>query len=717
MRFNRVFHRGRLVLFAAAIAMASVLMPFAAHRPASAAEPDTIVNWIDVGPSGPNIGSGKINAFAFVESNPNVMYMAGGWGNTPRESPSQSGIYGTTDRGAHWVALDNGLTNPDGTISSTVNGLWLDQANPSVLLAATEFGGTFRSTDGGASWHNVDPSESTQFAQSGSTLYVASRRGVLASVDGGETWTVSLASALGASTVVTANGVTYAGTMSGDVYRRIGTSWFKKGHPGTGPIHNLAVDPFNTKIVYANVDDQSAWNENLYGSIDSGKTWAFINCPCSIGAQALAASRVVPHRMYLGDDGGGVIYYFTADGNPNPVFNSGAQPFGVDMRYIVVAPGVNKTDDACYLLEDQGLFFAQHCTSGVAPGLADNVADTLTYDVKISSNANNAIVPLQDNSAASSTDGGKNWNYPGAANAGEGGEAFIDPKNPQHCYFAHPDSGLWTSFDACASFSGPVTGGIESLTFDPAHAGKIYAVEGADADAGQIFVSTNSGGSWNASTFSFTQPYQIAQSPADANTFMVATGTATGVNHVYYSHDGGKTFHETSGLPHLLPHIFQGTTWFGTHRFYMTFEPGVAGTILLADHDPATDNLLIYRSVDNGLTFTHVKTIFQPAPARPWPHLQFPTSHERANSKIPYYATRFFGNRLAFNPQPPTGKTPSVVLTTRFGAFISRDVGVTWNRIDKLAISHHFEGLAWNNGFVYLATYGEGVVRSSKRLQ
>ena len=69
------------------------------------------------------------------------MYVAGGWGNTPREPPSGAGIYMTEDRGRHWEASDNGLTNPDGSISSAVNGLWLDQANPSIILAATEFGG------------------------------------------------------------------------------------------------------------------------------------------------------------------------------------------------------------------------------------------------------------------------------------------------------------------------------------------------------------------------------------------------------------------------------------------------------------------------------------------------------------------------------------------------------------------------------------------------
>src|SRR5690242_20771457 len=164
----------------------------------SFATAEASVRWIAVGPNGPQIGSGKVNAFAFVQSNPNIMYVGGGWGNTPRESPSQMGIYGTTDGGAHWTALDKGLTNLDGTTSSVVNGLWLDQTNPSVLLAATEFGGTFRSTNGGLSWANVDRNEATQFAQNGSTVYVATAAGILSSVDDGATWSTSLAVSGGA---------------------------------------------------------------------------------------------------------------------------------------------------------------------------------------------------------------------------------------------------------------------------------------------------------------------------------------------------------------------------------------------------------------------------------------------------------------------------------------------------------------------------------------
>lgn len=710
IRGSRIMRLASAVFSIIALIISFVNMPALAQPVASE------IQWLSLGPAGPQIGSGKINAFAQVSSNPNIMYTGGGWGNTPRESPTEGGIYGTTDGGATWKPMNNGLIGPDRTISSVVNGLWLDQSNPSVMLASTEFGGTFRSTNGGKKWTNVDASEATQFAQVGTKVYLASRRGVLVSSDDGATWTVSLADISGANTVVTAAGATFAGTTAGDVFRlKSGGGWTMTGHPGTGPIHDLAVDPFNTKVVYANVDDPSAWNQNLYGSIDGGVTWTRVNCQCSIGPQAIAFSLVVPDRLYMGDDGSGVIFYFTANGSSNPSMNFGAQPYGVDMRYIIPLPAQVKTDDACMLLMDQGLFYAQRCTSGIAPPINENVPNTLAYDVKITPNGKAATVPLQDNDEANSVDGGKTWSYSGASNAGEGGESFIDPTNPSNCYFAHPDSGLWVSNNGCADFSGPDTGGIESLTFDRSVPGKMYSVLNADVSSAYVAVSTNAGNSWAQAGWTFTNPYLVVVSPADPKTIIVGTGTATTTPHLYYTHNGGTTWIEANGLPSQVQR--NSTIYYPTHQYYAQFEPGKPKTILLVDHDPTTDNVLIFRSTDNAKTFSKLKTFLQPVPPRPWPFVIFPNSHERAPKDVPYYATRFFGNRIAFNPSARTGETPAVVLTTRFGAYISYNEGTSWNRIDNFAIAHHFIGVDWNSGYVFLSSFGQGVIRSVARMQ
>jgi hypothetical protein len=167
----------------------------------SGTEGDAQILWSSIGPHDAGGWDGKVNAFAYFENNLQIMYIGGGWGNTPKESPSQSGIYRTIDGGAHWTPANQGLTNRDGTVSSVINSLWLDQTNPTVVLASTEFGGTFKSTDGATTWRNVDRSEATRFSQGTAGLFLASRKGVLLSTDDGDTRAVSLPLTEGATTM------------------------------------------------------------------------------------------------------------------------------------------------------------------------------------------------------------------------------------------------------------------------------------------------------------------------------------------------------------------------------------------------------------------------------------------------------------------------------------------------------------------------------------
>src|SRR5208337_2412456 len=93
-------HPARAVACAALVlglfAVASLLISpkvSATLQAANAIVPAASVKWSSIGPRDAGGASGKVNAFAFVESNPSVMYLGGGWGNTPKESPSQMGIY------------------------------------------------------------------------------------------------------------------------------------------------------------------------------------------------------------------------------------------------------------------------------------------------------------------------------------------------------------------------------------------------------------------------------------------------------------------------------------------------------------------------------------------------------------------------------------------------------------------------------------------------
>ncbi|MGA2967501.1 MAG: hypothetical protein ABSD64_14935 [Terriglobales bacterium] len=696
----------------ASFVLASLGMVLTSNAVAQTVAPDSTVKWTSVGPGNAGGWGGKVNAFAYVQSNPKIMYLGGGWGNTPRESPSQMGIYRTTNGGVKWIAANNGLTNPDGTTSSVVNSLWLDQKNPSVVLASTEFGGTFKSTNGGVTWHNVDRSEATRFAQAGSVLYLASSKGVLKSTNDGSTWTVSLSLTDGATTVVTAAGATYAGSGNGGVYQLNGSSWTKVGHAGTGAIHDLAVDPFNTKVVYASVDDASAWNQCPYASLDGGSTWTAVNCNLfSIGSQAIAFSNVTAHRLFVGDDGSGYVLYFTGDGNPNPTIHYGVTFNGADLRYVVPVPGESQNDDACYILQDQGLYYAPTCSSGMASALSVNVKDNLVYDVAVSPDGKNIEAPLQDNDSASSQDGGKTW--PVSGPAGEGGEARYHPDNSGYCYVVHPDEGLYVSKDGCKTWSNNSTTGFESLTFDPADANTLYAVTGESSGRPIVSKSTNKGTTWSNAGWKFTNPYQVAVAPSDAQSILVATGTSSAPSELFYSHDGGTTWTQSTGLPTKQP---LAEMWFPTHRFYAAFDSIDAKTVLLSDHDPQTDNVLIYRSSDGGESFTLVNTFVQPVGQRQWPHLLRPKNETNPQKDSFYYATRFYGNRVVFNSKPQSGN-PAVVVTTRFGAFLSQDLGTTWTRIDTAAIAHHFVGATWAQGYLYLASFGQGIIRTTKPMQ
>ncbi|MCP5093368.1 MAG: hypothetical protein GY949_20860 [Gammaproteobacteria bacterium] len=93
-------------------------------------------------------------------------------------------------------------TDPDGATGGRVNGIAIDPGNPLVMYAASEWGGLYKSTDGGDTWAHltghrplvtwdveVDPKDSNRIYAT--SLYdgrAASLSGINISTDGGATW-------------------------------------------------------------------------------------------------------------------------------------------------------------------------------------------------------------------------------------------------------------------------------------------------------------------------------------------------------------------------------------------------------------------------------------------------------------------------------------------------------------------------------------------------
>ena len=89
--------------------------------------------WKSIGPEG-----GDVRALAIDPQTPTTVY-AGIWGG---------GVFKSTNGGASWSAINNGLTE-------NVKVLAIDPQTPSTVYAGTEYG-VFKTTNGGANWNAIN---------------------------------------------------------------------------------------------------------------------------------------------------------------------------------------------------------------------------------------------------------------------------------------------------------------------------------------------------------------------------------------------------------------------------------------------------------------------------------------------------------------------------------------------------------------------------------
>ncbi|MBI5058743.1 T9SS type A sorting domain-containing protein [candidate division KSB1 bacterium] len=228
-------------------------------------------NWVQIGPT--NL-AGRCLSIAWHPTNTNIIYVGSASG----------GVWKTTDGGANWTPLTDGL--PSLAVSSVV----LDPTNPNIIYIGTGEGswnidavlgaGVFKSTDAGASWSVT-----------------------------GLSWSVSQGGAINKLVIDPDNPQNLWAASSrmvsgGGVYRTVngGTSWTRYH---AGDVKDVVIHPDSSNVLYCAVGYPWGHSENgIFRSVDSGVTWTRLSSglpsASSTGRLQLSISPTSPQTIYAG---------------------------------------------------------------------------------------------------------------------------------------------------------------------------------------------------------------------------------------------------------------------------------------------------------------------------------------------------------------------------------------------------------------------------------
>lgn len=187
---------------------------------------------------------------AMDPSNPAVIYASlwqtrrPPWNVYPSSNGPGSGLYKTTDGGAHWAQLTNGLPKFVGRI-----GISISASRPSRVYAIVDShitdGGVYRSDDSGATWVHVDGGKAQ--------VRIWERGWYFGQIT---------ADPNNPNTVYVMDTSTYRSTDGGHTFVAI------KGSPGGDDYHELWIEPNNSKRMILGGD------QGVIVTVDGAKTWS-----------------------------------------------------------------------------------------------------------------------------------------------------------------------------------------------------------------------------------------------------------------------------------------------------------------------------------------------------------------------------------------------------------------------------------------------------------
>jgi photosystem II stability/assembly factor-like uncharacterized protein len=332
---------------------------------------------------------GRVYGMAVDESNPSTMYACG----------LDQGVWKTTNSGANWTQINNGLLNIQ------VQAIAVSKSNSQILYAGTNYGtneGVYKSTDGGSSWTNMSNGIAEPAGGIGIQALIVhpndaniawcavfsgvadAVNGLYKTTDGGANW-FPIVNGIGAiknflcfAMSPTDPNTIYAGssfsvaTSTGPsaIYKSTdgGANWVlsSNGLPTDpteiNPVRTLNVSSSNANVVTAGLFVNTVTLlGGFYISTDAGASWVQKNNGLPIVQGKLIRSAAIrpgfDNQFYLGLDGTSPIgVYGTTDGGDNWFdFNGGTLLNTYTIRALVFNPTGNHTLFAGYASTTAGV--------------------------------------------------------------------------------------------------------------------------------------------------------------------------------------------------------------------------------------------------------------------------------------------------------------------------------------------------------------------------
>jgi photosystem II stability/assembly factor-like uncharacterized protein len=669
--------------------------------------------WVALGPG--NIG-GRIRSIVVHPTQPNVMW-AGSVGG---------GLWRTNNAGGQWQPVDDFMAN------LAVTSLVMQPTDHNVMFAGTGEGffnldalrgaGVFRSMNGGADWHQLPSTTSSQFhyvnrlamSPDGQILLAATRSGIFRTIDQGQTaWIHQSTLEMGdvdfhpsESTKAIAGGLSDGTAYYSDDG---GVSWTAATHTGfwSGRVE-VTYSLKDPSIVYASVNQNGG---EVWRSSDGGKTFS----PRSQGVAYLGNQGWYDNIIWAGDPSdanlvivGGVDLWRSTNGGQSlqriSQWWSAPDSAHADHHVIVAHPNYNGTSNRmAFFGNDGGVYKAAdvknvQLTNGWQE-LNNNLAVSQLYGAAINPNTGVIIAGLQDNGSLTlqATEGSEDWKE---MFGGDGGYCAADPADNKFFYGEYVFINIHRSMDGGKTsdfISGNFWNGqdwtwkdepftipdardsnanfIAPFVLDPNKperllAGGLSLWRTNDARAAS---TDTSGPTWKQ----IKQPIGTNKRQHSISAIAVAAGNS---DIVYVGHNNGDVWRTQNGNA-------DSPTWTQVDAGLNQLPNRFCHRIVIdrSDHKRAFATFggyaksNVWVTTNSGATWTDLGATLPEAPVR----------------------------SLALHPDNPN----FVYLGTEVGVFASEDGGNTWSPTNEGPTNCSVDELFWRNKELYAATHGRGLFR------